>query len=381
MTRANGMTMVLLYTIATSGACTGVVDEAEPATASEEQAAFSYQPMGFARATGTGGLVSSFNSAGGTVTVSRLDEGTYRVDFPGLGSSSTADGAHGNTQIVAEGTSNVRCQFNSSGGTPNLFVLLDCYAPDSARADSAFAVLYYRYAMPAPSAHPANHAYSLVSSLGVVSPSLDYNASGVHNTVTQPGVGRYTVNIPNALAINASVMVTPSGFFEPGNVCSVSSWSSDLVSVSVSVECRNPLGNLENTKFSISYAVSGPTLDQQGAHAWFNGTSASSTYSAALGKVSYCSPASVTGTRSGSLATMVVSGDLGSWDSGPFVRASFVSKYGTAGYCKVESASSAGTAPSSTGTTTVRCYSATGTVIATPVFTFTHATNNASGPC
>lgn len=380
MTRAKGVTMVLLCMIATSGACAGVVDEAESATASEEQAAFSYQPMGFARATGAGGLVSSFNSAGGAVIVTRAGEGSYRVSFSGLGTWNLGDSSLGNVQIVAEDTSNVRCQFQGTSGTSALVVSLDCHAPDSSLEDSAFAVLYYRYVMPPPSSQSANHAYTLVEDTGVIlSPRFDYNSSGVHNSVTKTGAGRYTVNIANALAINASVMVTPTPtqLGQAGNVCSVSSWSAGAVSV----ECRNHLGSLEDTTFSLSYSVSGPTIDQQGAHAWFNGTSANPTYSAALGKVSYCSPASVTGTRSGSLATTVVSGDLGSWDAGPFVRASFVSKYGAAGYCKVESLSSSGTAPSSTGTTTVRCYSATGTVIATPVFTFTHVTNNPSGPC
>jgi hypothetical protein len=380
MTRANGMTMVLLCTIATSGACIDVADEDEPAIASEEQAASSYQPMGFARATGAGGLVSSFNSSGGVVTVTRADVGSYRVNFQALGTWNLGDSSLGNVQIVAEGTSNVRCQFKGTSGTTDLTVTvhLDCHSPDSSLADSAFAVLYYRYVMPPPNSQSANHAYTLVDDTGIIpSPRFDYNSSGVHNSVTKTSVGRYTVNIPNALAINASVMVTPAEFDQPGNVCSVASWSAGVIAV----ECRNPLGSLEDTTFTLSYSVSGPTIDQQGAHAWFNGTSASPTYSAALGKVSYCSPASVTGTRSGSLATMTVFGDLGSWDAGPFVRASFVSKYGTAGYCKVESLSSSGTAPSSTGTTTVRCYSATGAVIATPVFTFTHATNNASGPC
>ncbi len=64
------------------------------------------------------------------------------------------------------------------------------------------------------------------------------------------------------------------------------------------------------------------------------------------------------------------------------VRAhAFASKYGAAGYCKIESSTASGAAPSWTGTTRVRCYDATGTVVATPKFTFTDVTNNPSGPC
>jgi hypothetical protein len=78
---------------------------------------------------------------------------------------------------------------------------------------------------------------------------------------------------------------------------------------------------------------------------------------------------------------MTVAGDLGPWDATPFVRASFSSYYGQAGYCKVESLTATGAAPSSTATTTLRCYDATGAVIAAPRLTFTHVTSDASGPC
>jgi len=78
---------------------------------------------------------------------------------------------------------------------------------------------------------------------------------------------------------------------------------------------------------------------REGGHAWFDGTSASPPFSDALGKVEGCSPASVTGSRVGTLATVVVAGDLGPWDATPFVRASFASSYGMAGYCKVASES------------------------------------------
>ena len=359
-----------------SGAC--VLDPGEPGLGRDEQAAYSYQPLGFARVTAAAGVVTSFNKGGGTVTATRTSAGTYRVDFPGLGSTAFGDAWFGNAQIVAEGTNSVRCQLDSVVSVaPALTVLVDCFAATGARADTAFAVEYHRYAMPAPNSRPAYHAYSLVAYNGHVANLLDYNASGVHNSVARTAAGRYTVNITNATALNASIMLTPADRDQPGNVCAVTYWTSGTIYV----ECRDRTGAYEDTGFSISYAVSGPTIDQQGAHAWFNGIVASPTYSAALGKVSWCSPASVTGSRSGSLATMVVSGDLGSWDAAPFVHTGFASKYGSAGYCKVESSTASGSAPSWTGTTTVRCYDPAGAVVATPQFTFTDVTNNPTGPC
>ncbi len=79
--------------------------------------------------------------------------------------------------------------------------------------------------------------------------------------------------------------------------------------------------------------------------------------------------------------TVTVSGDLGPWDTSPFLRASLASKYGAAGYCKVESLTASGAAPSSTATTRLRCYDATGAVVPSPQLTFTHVTSDASGPC
>jgi hypothetical protein len=76
-----------------------------------------------------------------------------------------------------------------------------------------------------------------------------------------------------------------------------------------------------------------------------------------------------------------VSGEIGPHDGSPFVRASFASSYGAAGYCKVESLTSAEGALNSMSTTTVRRYSATSVVVTVPVFTFTHLTSDGSGPC
>ncbi len=251
-----------------------------------------------------------------------------------------------------------------------------CFRPDGTPADSAFAVLLHRYEMPPPNGRATIHAYTFVVA-GSVYPGMDYNSSGVHNTASRTSIGRYIVYITNAQSVNASVMLSPAPQGDAGLTCSVVSWSAGQIRV----ECRDAAGALADSRFSLAWAVSGPTMDQQGAHAWFNGTSASPSYSAALGKYWSCSSASVTGSRAGSLASMTVAGDLGSWDTGAFVRASFASKYGAAGYCKIETSSASGTAPTSTGTATVRCYDATGAVVATPVFTFTHVTNNPTGPC
>jgi len=347
----------------------------EAPVSAEEQALFAYYPMGFARVTAAGAVATQVNTAGGPVTVSH-STGSYTVTFAGLGVPVSADASGGHIQIAAEGTSNVRCRTLWWSGSPNLSASVQCNAPDGTLADSAFTVLFFRYAMPAPNPWPTSAAYAWVTAAGGVPAAYDYNSSGTHNTVTKGGTGSYTVWISNASAINASMMVTSYGG-AAGTVCSVASWGAGATSI----ECRDRLGNLVDSAFAFSYSTTGPTMEQQGAHAWFDGAAVHGTYSAALGKVIGCSAANVSGSLGpGSLATIVVSGELGSWDASPFLRASLVSKYGSAGYCKVESLTSVEGA-SSTATTTVRCYSATGAVIATPKFTFTHVTSDASGPC
>jgi hypothetical protein len=366
-----------MWGIGLAGACAaGPGGSAEPATGEATSASFSYRPMGFARITATGGFLPTPTP----VTVSH-SIGNYVVTFLGLAAPSLTDATGGNVQLTAEGTSNVRCRVLNWGGSPDLSVSVQCNQPSGALADSGFSLLFYRDAIPAPTSFPAGAAYSWVTAAGAVSSLYDYNASGTHNTVTRTP-GNYALTVPGATGVNASMVVTPYGGTGAGAACSIVNWlaASSPSRVVVNIACRDTANQPVDSAFSFSYATTGPTIDQQGAHAWFDGSAANPSYSAALGKVEGCSPASVTATP-GSPVTVTVSGDLGSWDTSPFLRASLASKYGAAGYCKIESLTASGIAPSSTAVTKVRCYDATGAAIASPQFTFTHVTSDAAGPC
>ena len=381
--------LVWLCGIGVLGACaTAPVDDGEapaaPATGVVTSNSFAFRPMGFARITAAGGVTTAFDSLSASptpVTVTHTT-GTYAVTFASLAAPSPlTDATGGDAQLTAEGTNNTRCRVLNWTGTPNLTVNVQCNLPDGTLADSPFAVLFYRNTMPAPTGGRATAAYSWVQAAGTISPFWDYNDSGVHNTVTKT-TGQYQLTLKNAQPVNASMMITPYSGTAPGAACSIVNWFTSGNDILVNIECRNNVNQLIDSAFSFSYAMTGPTIDQQGAHAWFDGSAASPSYSDALGKVTSCSAASVTGSASGGLVTMTVSGDLGSWDASPFLRASLASKYGTAGYCKVESLTVVGVAPSSTATTTLRCYDPTGAAIATPPrLTFTHVTSDAAGPC
>ena len=385
--------LVWMCGISMLGACAAAPDDtAAPAGAGNDatgvatQASFAYWPMGFARITDSGGpggpgVSVGFDSLSALPVTVAGGGGSYTVTFPGLGVGGTADATGGNVQVTAEGTGNTRCRITSWLGAPDLGVNVQCTTPAGALAASGFAVLFFRYTMPAaPTTFPTTAAYLWRPVTGGPSLHYDYNSSGTHNTVTG-SAGSYTVTIPNATAGNASMMVTSyGGTAAAGPVCGITSWFNVTNGISAGVECRSAAGQLVESAFSFSYSTTGPALWQQGAHAWFNGTTASPSFSAALGKVTGCSAASVTGSGSPAV-TMTVSGDLGSWDTSPFLRASLASRYGGAGYCKVESLTASGAAPSSTATTVLRCYDATGAAITAPRLTFTHVTSDASGPC
>jgi len=249
-----------------------------------------------------------------------------------------------------------------------------CSDPGGQPAASPFAVLFYRAPFPAANSLPTYAAYSWVQANGGVSSTYDYNSSGAHNTVTRFSPGRYVVNIANASNVNASMMV--SAFGNNDTICSVGSWYAGHTYVN----CTDQYSRFVDSAFTFSYAVTGPTLQQQGAHTWFNGSSADPSYSAANPKVSGISTASIRASGGLPVVSLVVSGELGSWDLSPFVRASFATKYGSPGYCKVESVSSVEGETSSTSTTAVRCYTPDGMVINSPQLTFTQITSDEAGP-
>jgi hypothetical protein len=371
---------VRLLGLAAITACAASPD-APLAESAAVSAVAAYTPMGFARVTAAGALLTGFGS-GGAISIGHGAVGSYLVTFAGLGALS-GDSQGGDVQVTTEGAGNVRCRTSSWFGAPNLAVNVLCAQPNGTPADAPFAVQFFRNAMPVANNFPTTAAYVWSTAGGAVDPFYDYNSSGHHNTITKVATGTYQVQIPNMSGANGGVMLTPYAGAGAGAACGVVWWAAGPLPGNgvINVTCRDVNNVLVDSAFSLSFAVTGPSMDQQGAHAWFNGTSAPPAYASAVGKILTCSVATVTGTRVGSLVTITVAGDLGSWDGGAFLRASFSSAYGAAGYCKVESLTASGLAPSSTATTTLRCYDPTGAVVAAPLLTFTHVTSDEAGPC
>lgn len=359
----------------------GCIDDEDAGLAleSSESPLSSYRPMGFARVSATGTAVSSFNSAGGAIEITTSSPGSYWVVFRGLDTTVVADGYRGNAQVVAEGANPISCRVRDFEPTgPDLRLAVECYDAAGYLQATAFTVLFYREPMPSSALPwPTIGAYTTVRSSGLVDNLRDFNSSGRHNTVVRTSTGRYLLTIPNATGTNASFMVSAADLWNSTSRCGVISWASGVATI----ECRRPSGAPSDTTFKFSYSATGPAIDQQGAHARFTGTALDPAWTAGLGRFNLCSTATVSASRVGSLTRVTVAGDLGSWDDGPFRRASLATPYGFAGYCKVESLTASGVAPTSTATTTVRCYTPNGAVIGVPAFLFTHVTSDVSGPC
>ena len=206
---------------------TACVDSPTLGTAPAE--AHANQPMGFARVTAGGELLTHFQSIGDTTTVTHLATGSYLVRFQGLGELAFLSGVSpGNIQVVAEGANNLRCGWQGGVIWGDSQIYVTCFAPNAAPADAAFSVLYHRARTPSPNNLPTYAAYTTVEANGTLYNDngwlYDYNSSGHQNTVTKLATGVYRVNITNSTAVNASVMVTPAGLSLAGNVCSVLSW-------------------------------------------------------------------------------------------------------------------------------------------------------------
>jgi hypothetical protein len=361
------------------------VEDAAVATATD--ASFAYSPMGFARVTAAGAVVVAstensgpapvaFNSSGGAVTPVRTGVGTYTVGFAGLAAPAGA-GQGGNVQVAAEGGSNVRCRV-ASWNSAGVSISVQCEQPSGALADSAFAVLFVRQPMPAVNSLPTSAAYAWIDPIGRAPLAYNYNSSGQANTAARIA-GRTVVHVPGAISGNASILVST---YAGAAICGVASWGTALGGgVDITVDCRTNTNAQVFSAFTVSYATSGPAPGQQSAHTWFNGSSAEPGLTAALGKVAGCSPTSVSVVPAGPVTNIIVDGDFGAWDGSAFLRVSFAPGYAIGSYCKVETLSVTRVVGVPRAITAIRCYDATGAVIAAPWFPFTHLTSDASGPC
>jgi secreted trypsin-like serine protease len=223
----------------------------------DQPTAASYTPSSF----------YSFNSTGGTNTITRVATGNYIVEMPGLGQP------NGNVQVTAYGSAN-RCKsagWAPVGTTQNVYV--QCFTPAGVAADSTFVAQYYRAGAGNPEQGAYLWAHQPTAASYTPSSEYSYNSRGGTNTVTRSGVGIYTATLPGFTTGGGNVQVTAYG--PSSEYCKVVSWGTNTVNV----RCFDTAGNLVDTFWNLRYtdqhvANSG----QRGAYAWISdATSASHT--------------------------------------------------------------------------------------------------------
>lgn len=200
--------------------------------------------------TGSGAVPTqwSWNSFGGANSVSRNSVGVYTANLPGL----SAIG--GTVHVTAYGGDNVHCKVNS-WFPPS--VIVNCFTPAGAPADSRFTLFYGREFVPNLG---GDGGYGWTQDTdGTISTTYSWHSKGaaVSKFVDGPPVpGMTAVQFPRIRPVNSTTaMVTAYG--GNANSCQVGSFVSDEAGgVLVVARCFRPDGTPENSLLTASYMAS-----------------------------------------------------------------------------------------------------------------------------
>jgi hypothetical protein len=212
---------------------------------------------------------TTYNSAGGMVTVTPGTTGLYTVVFHQLGF------AGGDVQVSALGGTCSVDHWTPSGIDLDVFV--DCYDAAGALANQSF---YLTVTQPnrAPRGvfdydwnyRPTGHG----TLLGV----YQYNSSHRHNSVSHLGTGQYLVTMPGPRVVGANHgTVKVSAYGPGGGNCQVAGWRGTRTSQQIQVDCFTAAGARQNREFTVEYVRGNNLLGQNGkidANAFASGTAA-----------------------------------------------------------------------------------------------------------
>ena len=184
-----------------------------------------------------------YNSAGGTIQISRSSTGVYRVDFRGLGTlggvcHAVAYNGNHYSQIVGWGR---------GGGGQRITVA--CYNRTGQLIDGQFVLLFYKESR----GSTWSNAYLLANGprLETYTPDSQWNSKGRFNTVRRLNVGHYQVTLPGINVSGGTVLVTAHGLM-PGR-CKVGEWRTAGNDTVVNVYCFDFAGNPINLPFTLSF--------------------------------------------------------------------------------------------------------------------------------
>jgi hypothetical protein len=225
----------------------------------------------------------TWNSLGGTTTITNVGTGEYTVDFVGLYSA-----AHWtNVQVSAYGTSGycTIARWNAEGGGAAAEMYVRCFDASAHLATSHFTLLYQQRSLPFGSANVG--AAFLWGDCGSSSCTPDfpynYNSTGGTNTIVHNSAGNYSVTIPGLTKVGGDVQVTAYGT-TPAR-CITTGWNSSSSGTRVGVQCYNSSGAAADEYFSLAYTIGLPFgadgSTTPGAYAWANMPESTSPYTPA----------------------------------------------------------------------------------------------------
>ncbi|HEX9034110.1 MAG TPA: hypothetical protein VF834_19895 [Streptosporangiaceae bacterium] len=215
---------------------------------------------------------TTYNSAGGPVTVTENTSGFFQVTFGGLAFTG------GDVQVSANNPIGGSCAVQSWGTSgSDLVVNVDCYQL-AVPSDEQFYVLVTKPA--SPPAGVLDYAWNdRLTSSGTLKNAYSYNSSQKTNSVTHVGTGRYLVTMPGPVVSGANTgTVKVSAYGAGAGNCQIAGWRTVKTPVAgqqIGVDCFGPSGALQNRLFTIEY-VRGNNLmgvsGQTDANALANGT-------------------------------------------------------------------------------------------------------------
>lgn len=192
----------------------------------------------------------SWNSRGGTNTVTRTGVGSYTANLPGF----TLVG--GNVAVTAYGNTSNSCKVLNWGVST---VNVRCFTTGGAPVDTMWTLRYTDRSV-ANNNQRGAYMWANDSLSASYTPSATYRFHSQGNTITagRLGTGSYRVTLPNMAALNrTSAMVTAYG--SGATSCGVNSWVGNGVGgTDVHVTCRTPAGALTNSQFTLSYLTNLP---------------------------------------------------------------------------------------------------------------------------
>jgi hypothetical protein len=208
----------------------------------------------------------AYNSRGGTLYVVNESTGNYRVDLTNF------SGGAGNVLVSAYGAGGERCKvrtwYATAANTLSLFVR--CHDVAGNLANTRFTVLYTSLLTTTAGGQWGAYLWASNPTASHTPPSsYQWNANGSLSTVSWGGTGVYYASLTGLSTVYpSSVQVTAYG--EDSAYCKVSSWGAGGGNVNVTVRCFAANGQPANSRFTLSFFTSAPTLWAPTGYVWAN---------------------------------------------------------------------------------------------------------------